>query len=415
MNAEIINVGNEILSGHTLNKNAQIISQILLSLGIKTNFSTVIADIDKYILDATRLALKRSDLIIFTGGLGPTRDDLTKEIVCEAIERKLLLDNEILETIESFFKTRNLNMTENNIKQAYVPEDSTILKNKNGTASGFFIKHSDSFIVLLPGPPGEMTPMFTEQVIPLLKSITHKNIISKTIKTRGIGESQLETEIDDIILNYQSVANIATYAKSGLVDISISISEVDNNEGQILLDEIYEKIKVELSDYIYSYNNETIEELVFNLLKENNLKIGFCESCTGGLVSSKITRLSGSSEVFEKAIVTYSNNAKVEEVDVKQSTLDKHGAVSSQTAIEMAVGLLANSNIDLAVSITGIAGPNGGSESKPVGLVYICLATKEGNIVEKNIFSGNRVSIQERASLTVFNLVRKHILTLMHK
>lgn len=408
MNAEIINVGNELLSGNTLNVNFQILSKILLSLGITTDFNTVIGDIDKHILDATEIALKRSDLIIYTGGLGPTRDDLTKEVVCKSINRDLILNNTILKNIEDFFRLRNIEMTENNIKQSYVPKDSTILKNKNGTAPGFFIKHKESYIVLLPGPPKEMESMFIDQVLPLLSNLTHTNIVSKTIRTIGIGESQLETQIGDLILYYKHVANIATYAKPGLVDIRIIINESD---GDILLNEICEKIKFKLNDYIYSYDNEAIEEVVFNLLKEKSLKIGFCESCTGGLVSSKITKLNGASEIFDRSIVTYSNQSKIEEVNVKRSTLDKYGAVSSETAIEMAEGLLLKSNIDIAVSITGLAGPNGGSESKPVGLVYICLATKKDKLVEKNLFLGSRNSIQERASIFALNLIRKHILT----
>lgn len=411
MNAEIINVGDELLSGNTLNINSQILSKVLLSLGITNNFSTVVGDIDKHILDATEIALKRSDLIIYTGGLGPTRDDLTKEIVCQCIDKDLILDNKILENIKNFFKLRNIKMTENNIKQAYVPKDSIVLDNINGTAPGFFIKHNSHFIVLLPGPPREMEPMFIDKVVPLLENLTDTNIFSKTIKTIGIGESLLETQIEDIILSYKHHASIATYAKSGLVDIRININESDRNKGSILLNEICEKIKSKLNEYIYSYDGRTIEEVVFDLLKGKNFKIGFCESCTGGLISSKITRLNGASEIFDRSIITYSNQSKVEEVSVKQSTLDKYGAVSSQTAIEMAEGLLLKANIDIAVSITGLAGPNGGSEIKPVGLVYICLATKKDRIVEKNIFIGSRNYIQERASLAAFNLIKKHILT----
>lgn len=411
MNAEIINVGDELLSGNTLNINSQTLAKILLSLGITTSFNTVVGDVEEHIINATEIALKRSDLIIYTGGLGPTMDDFTKEVVCNTINRDLILNNTILKNIEGFFKLRNIEMTENNIKQSYVPEESIILENRNGTAPGFFIKHNDNFIVLLPGPPREMEPMFIDRVVPLLKDLTDTNILSKTIKTIGIGESQLETDIGDIILYYKDTANIATYAKAGLVDIRININESDKNKAEMLINEICKKINSRLREYVYSCNNETIEEVVFNLLKDNSLKVGFCESCTGGLVASKITALDGASEVFDRGIVTYSNISKVEEVNVSQTTLDKHGAVSSLTAIEMAVGLLDKADIDIAVSLTGIAGPTGGSEDKPVGLVYICLATKSNSIVEKNIFLGSRNNIQERASLSALNLIRKHILT----
>ncbi len=414
MKAEIINVGEELLSGDTLNSNVQTLAKILSPLGIKVNFNTVVGDVEEHIIAATEMALKRSDLIIYTGGLGPTRDDLTKEVVCKVLNRKLTLDDNILNNIKEFFNSRNIDMTSNNIKQACVPEGSIILENKNGTAPGFFLNYDNTSIVLLPGPPREIDPMFREQVVPLISNLTNNKIITKNISTIGIGESKLESVIDEIISFYSSV-DIATYARSGQVDVRITIILEDEDEANNLMDEIYKKIESKIGEYIYSNDNEKIEEAVFKLLKENKLKIGFCESCTGGLVTSKMTRLAGASEVLDRSIVTYSNNSKVEEVSVSQETLDKHGAVSGETAIEMAKGMLLRRDIDLAVSITGIAGPGGGSIDKPVGLVYICLATRDLEIVERNIFVGSRFFIQERTSIEVFNLIRKHILTELGK
>lgn len=414
MKAEIINVGEELLSGNTLNTNVQVLSKLLSPLGIKLNFNAVVGDIEEHIVAATEMALKRSGLIIFTGGLGPTKDDLTKEVVCKVLNRELTLNNGILENIKEFFKSRNIEMTNNNIKQALVPEDCTILKNKNGTAPGFFLNYDNKSIVLLPGPPREIDPMFREQVIPLISELTSNKIVSKNISTIGIGESKLESMIEDIISFYNTI-DIATYARNGQVDIRITISSEDEDKANKLMSEICKKIEFKLEKFIYSYENEKIEEVVSRLLKDNDLKIGFCESCTGGLVTSKITKLAGASEVLDRSIVTYSNNSKIEEVSVKEETLNNHGAVSEETAVEMAKGMLLRDNIDIAVSITGVAGPGGGSSDKPVGLVYVCLATRETEIVEKNIFIGSRFFVQERTSVEVFNLIRKHILTELQK
>lgn len=410
MNTEIINVGDEILSGNTLNRNVQILSKKLLTLGIKVNFNTIVGDVEEDIITVTEIALKRSKLIIYTGGLGPTRDDFTKEVVCKVIDRKLNLNEDLLEGIKDFFKSRDIQMTNNNNKQACVPEDSIVLENENGTAPGFFLNYKQSFIVLLPGPPREVGPMFENKVIPLIDNLTRNKIVSQTIKTIGIGESKLETIIDDIISYYSSV-DIATYARSGQVDVLITMNSNDEGKARELIDEVCKKIKIEIEQYIFSYTNETIEEVVFKLLKENKLKVGFCESCTGGLVTSKLAGLTGASEVLDRSIVTYSNRAKREEVSVKKETLDKHGAVSKQTAIEMAQGLLAKADIDIAVSITGLAGPDNGASEKPVGLVYVCLTTKDKHVVKKNIFKGTRAYVQERSSVEAFDLIRKHILT----
>lgn len=408
MLTEIINVGDELLLGDTLNKNVQVISKILLPLGVKTSFTTMVGDDRENIISTFKIALNRSDLIIFTGGLGPTHDDFTKEVISDVLEKELILNKDLLKIIEKFFKSRDIEMTENNIKQAYVPKDSIVLENKNGTAPGFFINYLNKKIVLLPGPPREVEPMFKEYVVPLLK-LNNNSIITKTINTVGIGESKLETIINEII-TYYSFIGIATYARVGLVDIRLTANLEDKKMTNDILEEVCEKLNIKLKEYIYSYNNKKIEQVVFELLEKNDLKIGFCESCTGGLVTSKITNLDGASKVLDRSIVTYSNDSKMEEVFVKKETLEKFGAVSRETAVEMARGLFERKNIDIAVSITGLAGPKG-EENKPVGLIYICLVAHDREIIIENIFKGNRIYIQERASIEVFDLIRKHLLT----
>ncbi|AFS78551.1 competence damage-inducible protein A [Gottschalkia acidurici 9a] len=339
MNAEIINVGDELLAGKTLNSNSKFLSEELTVLGIETRFCTMIRDNKEDIEFATELALKRSDVIIYTGGLGPTEDDFTKEVVCNTIGRELILDKEVLSSISSFFEKRNINMTKNNVKQAYVPNNSIVLENSKGTAPGFFIKEDKRVIILLPGPPREVNNMFKQNVVPLLWDLSNIKIKTRTINTIGIGESQLEEEIKDIISNYKN-PYIATYARDGQVDIRITIKYKNEQKANLLLREVEKKIHKKIKKYIYSFNNEKIEETVFKLLNEKNFKIGFCESCTGGLVSSRLTKISGASNVLDRSIITYSNRAKIEEVGVKKETLDLFGAVSEETSIEMAKGLL---------------------------------------------------------------------------
>lgn len=407
MKSEIISVGSELLLGNTINTNATFISMKLAELGIDIFYHTVVGDNANRLKDVTKLAISRSDLIIYTGGLGPTKDDLTKEVVSETLGIELELNNIYLKNIKEYFKKKNAKMTENNIKQAYIPKGGKILNNDIGTAPGVFLNRKGKKIVFLPGPPNEMKTMFNNYTVPLLKQ---ENIIkSKVIKTMGIGESSLEELIKDIIAN-QSNPTIATYAKQGQVEIRVTGKGRSEKEVNQLINPIIDKINKKVGNYIYSYNDESIEEVFFQLLKKNNMTVGFCESCTGGLVSSRFTALAGASQVFERGIVAYSNNSKMEELNVNKDTLEAHGPVSEETAREMALGLLNKSNVDIALSTTGIAGPTGGTKTKPLGLVYIGLATKNENYAIKTFFTGDRNSIQRKAANKVFAEGRKYLL-----
>ncbi|MCR2042713.1 competence/damage-inducible protein A [Anaerosalibacter massiliensis] len=407
MKSEIISVGSELLLGNTINTNATFISMKLAELGIDIFYHTVVGDNANRLKDVTKLAISRSDLIIYTGGLGPTKDDLTKEVVSETLGIELELNNIYLKNIKEYFKKKNAKMTENNIKQAYIPKGGKILNNDIGTAPGVFLNRKGKKIVFLPGPPNEMKTMFNNYTVPLLKQ---ENIIkSKVIKTMGIGESSLEELIKDIIAN-QSNPTIATYAKQGQVEIRVTGKGRSEKEVNQLINPIIDKINKKVGNYIYSYNDESIEEVFFQLLKKNNMTVGFCESCTGGLVSSRFTALADASQVFERGIVAYSNNSKMEELNVNKDTLEAHGPVSEETAREMALGLLNKSNVDIALSTTGIAGPTGGTKTKPLGLVYIGLATKNENYAIKTFFTGDRNSIQRKAANKVFAEGRKYLL-----
>lgn len=407
MKSEIISVGSELLLGNTVNTNASFLSRKLAELGIDVFYHTVVGDNVYRLKTITKIALDRSDLIIYTGGLGPTEDDLTKEVVSETLGVDLELDNVHLAKIKKYFEKRNMKMTDNNIKQAYIIKDSKVLNNDIGTAPGVFFNWKDKKIILLPGPPTEMKTMFNNYTAPLLKQ--DSIIKSKTIRTMGIGESSLEELIKDLVIE-QSNPTIATYAKQGQVEIQVTGKGKNEKEIDLIIDPLVKEIGKRLGEYIYSYNNESIEEVFFKQLKKNHMTVAFCESCTGGLVSSRFTAIPGASQVFERGIVTYTNNSKIEELNVKESTLKTYGAVSEETAKEMAIGLLNKTNVDMALSITGIAGPTGGTKDKPVGLVYIGLASKDKSYVIKNIFTGSRQDIQNKAANKVFVEGRKYLL-----
>lgn len=404
MIAEIISVGTEIILGSTLNTNTYYLSKKLWEIGIDVLYHTSVKDNPKSLEQVIKIGLERSDILILTGGLGPTSDDITKEVVSKTLGLDLELNKMMEDNIKKYFSKNDQNMPSNNIKQAYLPKGAKFLTNEIGTAPGIYIEWNGRKIILLPGPPKEMTLMFNKYVIPLIQQDFIIKI--KTINTIGIGESSLETLLLDIIKE-QNNPSLATYAKEGRVDIKIIAKGCDETEVNSMLEDMTRKIEDRIAQYIYSYEDESIEEIVFKKLKSKNMKIAFCESCTGGLISTKLTRIPGASEVFDRGIITYSNISKVDEVDVNKNTLDKYGAVSKQVAIEMAKGLLRKTGVDIALSTTGIAGPSGGSELKPVGLVFIGIATKDSSYAIKSIFSGERKSIQNRAALRAFDELRK--------
>ena len=361
MIAEIISVGTEIILGSTLNTNTYYLSKKLWEIGVDVLYHTSVKDNPKSLEQVIKIGLERSDILILTGGLGPTSDDITKEVVSKTLGLDLELNKIMEDNIKKYFSEKDQNMPSNNTKQAYLPKGAKFLTNEIGTAPGIYIEWNGRKIILLPGPPKEMALMFNKYVIPLIQQDFIIKI--KTINTIGIGESSLETLLLDIIKE-QNNPSLATYAKEGRVDIKIIAKGCDETEVNSMLEDMISKIEDRIAQYIYSYEDESIEEIVFKKLKSKNMKIAFCESCTGGLISTKLTRIPGASKVFDRGIITYSNISKVEEVDVNKNTLDKYGAVSEQVAIEMAKGLLRKTGVDIALSTTGIAGPSGGSEIK---------------------------------------------------
>lgn len=404
MKAEIISVGTELILGTTLNTNTYYITQKLSEHGVDVLFHTSIVDDKKLLHDVINISLNRADLIIFTGGLGPTVDDLTKEVVSETLGLPLQLNLDLKKDIEDYFSKSNRTMPPNNIKQAYIPKESKFLKNEIGTAPGIYIEYNSKIIILLPGPPREMKTMLDNYAMPLIKE--DNTTMVKTINTIGIGESQLEMILRNINIENTN-STIATYAKEGRVDIKIVSSGKDSKKVESELLEIVSKIEEEILEFIYSYDDTPIEEIVYEKLRDKNMKIAFCESCTGGLISSRFTKIPGVSEVFDRGIVSYSNKSKVEELGVAESLINKYGAVSQEVALAMAEGLLKKSNVDIALSTTGIAGPTGDTENKPIGLVYIGIALKDHSYVIESVFNGNRNSIQNRTTLKAFDELRK--------
>ena len=409
MKAEIISVGTEILMGNIVNTNAAYIAEQLAFLGISCYYQTTIGDNPGRLEGVIKESLERSDMLILTGGLGPTDDDLTKEICSKAMGRELHEDKKARKMLEDFFKLREFPITENNWKQAMVPDDSIVLYNDNGTAPGIIIEDENKAIILLPGPPGEMKPMFDEQVKPYLMARNNTAIFSTMVKLCGIGESKVENDIKDLIES--SNPTVATYAKIGEVHIRVTAMAESEKEAKKLVKPVVKELKSRFGGFIYSTDDEvTLEESVVELLEKHKFTVATAESCTGGLLSGRIINVPGASEVFKEGIVTYSNKAKRSRLLVKKPTLMKHGAVSEACAKEMVKGLIGYTKADTGLAVTGIAGPDGGTDDKPVGLVYIACSVGGKITVKEHHFSGNRAKIRESAVAAALTLLRRCIL-----
>lgn len=408
MKAEILAVGTELLMGQIANTNAQYISSKLPNVGIGVYYHDVVGDNPERLKQCLALALSRSDIVILTGGLGPTQDDLTKETVAEAVNRKLVLDQQSLDKMTAYFTGSNRKMTQNNIKQAYLPEGSIIIRNKNGTAPGCIIEEGGKIIIMLPGPPSEMKPMFNESVMPYFAAKSEFKLVSRFLRIFGIGESAMEDMLIDLI-DKQTNPTIAPYAKDGEVTLRITARYEKNSVEEDIITPVENEIKRRLGDAVYSNDNRNLEEVAAGLLMESGMTLALAESCTGGLLAAKLTEIPGISAVFDRAVVTYSNRSKMETLGVKQETLDQYGAVSEQTAKEMAAGIRRVSSTDLGISVTGIAGPDGGTPEKPVGTVYIALAHKSGVDTKKLELWGNRNRIRSVTCLHAFDMLRRYL------
>ncbi|AQM61067.1 competence/damage-inducible protein A [Clostridium baratii] len=409
MKCEILSVGTEILLGDILNTNSRYLSRELANLGIDVYYHQVVGDNRERILNTLKEAFSRSDIIITTGGLGPTKDDMTKELVAEFLGMDMYLHEKSLKKIEDYFKKMGRIPVKSNEKQAYFPKEAIILENNNGTAPGAIFEKDGKAIIVLPGPPKEMEPMFNESVRKYLESLTGYTIVSEVLRVFGIGESEAENKLQDLIDNGKN-PTIAPYAKEGEVTFRITAKGKDEEEARKLIKPLKEEVYNRLGNLIYNTGDVSIQETVGEMLVNKNMTIGVSESCTGGLVSAKLIEYPGISSVFLEGAVTYSNEAKMRTLNVKKDTLEKFGAVSEETAREMAEGIAKRCGSRMGVSTTGIAGPGGGTEEKPVGLVYIGVYIDGETKVERHVFSGNRTAVRNKASMTALNMVRKSLL-----
>ncbi|GLY10417.1 competence/damage-inducible protein A [Pseudobacillus badius] len=398
MNAEIIAVGSELLLGQITNTNAQFLSQHLAEIGINVYYHTVVGDNSSRLLDAVKQAEERADLLIFTGGLGPTKDDLTKEAIAAHIGRPLVYNDEALKSIENYFKRTKRPMTPNNKKQALVMEGSLVLANDHGMAPGMMIKGEKHFYMLLPGPPREMQPMFIEYGKPALLNVLEKveKIESRVLRFFGIGESALETEVEDLLLAQQN-PTIAPLAGDGEVTLRITAKHESESAALQMIQETEEEILRRVGEYFYGYNDTTIARELAERLKETSYTVAAAESLTGGLFQSEITAIPGASSFFKGGIVCYSNEAKEALVQVKKETLTRHGAISAECAIELAENARQLLKADFGISFTGVAGP-GEAEGQPPGTVWIGLSSKyDQTKAFKLELAGSREGIRKRS------------------
>lgn len=407
---ELISVGTEILLGNIVNTNAAFLAEQCAKLGLSNYFQTTVGDNEDRLLSTIKTAIERSDIVILSGGLGPTQDDLTKETVAKVLDKKLVPDEHTKELIKEFFDKKGIDPTDNNWKQAMIPEGAIVIDNDNGTAPGLIIEENNKCIILLPGPPNELIPMFEQSVFPYLNEKEEGGIYSKTVKICGVGESKVESEITDL-LERQVNPTIAPYAKTGEVHLRVTAKAVDEKAAKKLLKPVVKELKGRFGSNVYTTEaGVTLEHAVVDLLLANQLTVSTVESCTGGLVAARLINVPGVSEVFKSGHITYSNKAKRKILGVKRSDLEKYGAVSEKVAKDMAKGAAALTKADVVVSVTGIAGPDGGSEEKPVGLVYIGCCVKGKVTVGKYQFSGNRAKIRESAVSAALTLMRRCIL-----
>ncbi len=411
MNAEILAVGTELLMGQIANTNAQYLSRRLADLGIRVLYHSVVGDNPERLSESLALALSRSDVVLLTGGLGPTKDDLTKETVAAAFGMELVRDEAVFAQISAFFHKIGREMVESNAKQAFLPKGSTLVPNRNGTAPGCLIERDGKTVVLFPGPPKEMIPMFEDTVFPWFEKRTGQVLASRMLRVFGLGESLMEAKILDLIEG-QSNPTIAPYVGDGDVVVRVTASAGTVREAEVLMEPAVAAIRERLGDCLYATHGEPLEEVVGSLLKERNLKVSTAESCTGGLLAAKLVNVSGISAVFERGYVVYADAAKTAELGVSPDTLAAHGAVSAETAREMAEGLMRKTGCDVAVAVTGIAGPEGGTPEKPVGLVHVAVKTEGKARCRELRLNGNRERIRTMTALHALDLIRRTLLDL---
>ncbi|MGC9987672.1 MAG: competence/damage-inducible protein A [Terriglobales bacterium] len=414
MNAEIIAVGSELLTPHRQDTNSLYLTEQLNDLGVEVRFKCIVGDDREGLTAAAKLAMRRSDIIIVSGGLGPTEDDLTREAVADALGLELRRDPEIAAKLEERFAKRGMKMSANNAKQADVLTSAAALPNSLGTAPGQWIggkyDGQERLLMLVPGPPYEMKAMFEAECIPRLRArVPVQHIATRTFKMAMMPESQVDARVAPIYKTYTDVET-TILAGAGEIQLHLRCRKDSQPEAEARVEELSEKIEDELADSIFSRKGETIEQIVSYLLQMRSMTLAVAESCTGGLLAERITSIGGSSRYFLGGAVVYSNELKTQFANVPKALIDQHGAVSREVASAMAEGIRKRCVSSYGVGITGVAGPGGGSEQKPVGLVYIALAGEEGTQVVERNFPGDRKRIRQFATQQALEMIRRALL-----
>jgi len=409
LKAELIFTGSELIQGRVLNSNAQYLGRRLSEINIEVTLHITVGDNFEKLGQVVRQALERADLIIITGGLGPTTDDLTKETVAQVLGIPMVLDEKSLAGIREFFQHRGMPMPESNSKQAYFPQGATILPNTRGTAPGVLIEKGNKIIALLPGPPHELTAMFENSLVPLLSKRAGAGAVtrSKTVKVTGISESSVQDLIKD--LGGQGNPGITYLARPGQVQVRVTARAPSADQAEKMVKELSEKVRYRLEEYVFSCDGEAIEYVVGKQLLKTGISLAVAESCTGGLITARLTDVPGSSGYFMGGVVAYSNEVKKLLLGVAPEIIDRYGAVSKQTAVAMAEGVRNLIRSSLGLAVTGIAGPDGGTPAKPRGLVYISLASIEGTSCREFRFPGDRLAVRLGTVNAALNMVKYYL------
>ena len=410
LSAEIIAVGSELLTPERTDTNSLWLTGKLNENGIEVMLKTIVGDDEARLEEMIRDALKRSDLVITTGGLGPTEDDLTRQVSARAVGRQLIYREELEADLRERFKRWGREMPEINKRQAWVIDGASVLPNPNGSAVGMLLNQGGKYLVVMPGPPREMRPMFEDHVLSTLREAASEVLVRRRIlRVSGLGESAVDEAIAPIYTAYPNVQTSILFSRVE-IEVHLSIRTTSAEEGDAVLEELTRKVGNALGPAVFAVNGETMEEVVGKMLNASGKTLAVAESCTGGLIAMRLTEVPGSSSYFMEGAVTYSNEAKMRTLGVSENTLQTNGAVSSQTAEEMAKGMRERAGTDLSIAVTGIAGPGGGSEEKPVGTVFIGYADASGTRSMKFVFPGDRELIRWRASQAALDYLRRQMM-----
>jgi nicotinamide-nucleotide amidase len=410
LTAEIIAIGSELLTPNRSDTNSLWLTEKLNSIGIEVKLKTIVGDDDARLEDALRDAVKRSRVIITTGGLGPTEDDITRKVAARALGRRLQLDEKVLETIRARFLQMGRAMPEINSRQAMIIEGAEVMNNPNGTAPGLYLEHEGRSVVLLPGPPREMRPMFETYVMPrLVARAGDVRVVRRVLRVAGMGESAVDERIAPVYTQYENPQTTILFNRSE-IEIHLTARARTEQEAELLLDGLAGQIEERLGDAVFAFRGETMEEVVGLRLAVGGYTLAVAESCTGGLVAERITEVPGSSVYFMEGVIAYSNDAKVRLLGVDPELIHAHGAVSAPVAEAMADGVRRRAATDFGLAVTGIAGPGGGTPEKPVGLVYIALSDDAHTEHRKLMLPGDRHLIRWRASQAALDLLRRRLI-----